>query len=303
MGGSATSNNRPLVAWKTLCRPKNQGGLGFHDVISANNAMLLKHLWALILKTDSLWVKWIHGVYLNEIDIWSVPLKCSQSWGLKKILNLRSLAVGIVEKEGAYYRWKASAPSFSSSAAYKALFPVFPKVGWCKLVWSKMNLPRHSMILWLAFHEKLQTRVFLRMRGLDIDTVCPLCTVAEESRDHLFFNCDFSERLWSKVCDYVYEHQVPSDWSVFISFAIRKWGSKGSKAQFLRATFAATVYMVWQARNEVVFRRANIDVEGVFQSILFYLKIQLHRIQKIADTVQNREWCRRLCISPQFVKC
>jgi hypothetical protein len=35
---------RPLVTLKKICRPKNKGGLGVINIISQNNALLLKHL-------------------------------------------------------------------------------------------------------------------------------------------------------------------------------------------------------------------------------------------------------------------
>ncbi|GFS35151.1 hypothetical protein Acr_00g0038130 [Actinidia rufa] len=46
-GGKSTSNKKPLVAWKDVYRPKNEGGLGFMDLSAWNMALLSKALWNL----------------------------------------------------------------------------------------------------------------------------------------------------------------------------------------------------------------------------------------------------------------
>ncbi|GKE88618.1 hypothetical protein Tco_1566093, partial [Tanacetum coccineum] len=35
------------VAWKDVCQPENNGGLGFKPIKQWNNALLMKHLWNL----------------------------------------------------------------------------------------------------------------------------------------------------------------------------------------------------------------------------------------------------------------
>ncbi|GFZ01918.1 hypothetical protein Acr_15g0005270 [Actinidia rufa] len=75
-GGKTTSNKKPLVAWKDVCRPKNEGGLGFIDLSAWNMALLSKALWNLQSKKDSLWVKWVNQVYKKDLAFWEyVPKK------------------------------------------------------------------------------------------------------------------------------------------------------------------------------------------------------------------------------------
>jgi hypothetical protein len=45
-----------LVAWKKVCRPKNQGGLGVLDLSIQNKALLLKNLHKFYNKHDVPWV-------------------------------------------------------------------------------------------------------------------------------------------------------------------------------------------------------------------------------------------------------
>lgn len=48
------------VAWKTVCLPKEEGGLGFRNLTAWNKALLSKVIWDFQSKADSLWVRWVH---------------------------------------------------------------------------------------------------------------------------------------------------------------------------------------------------------------------------------------------------
>ncbi|GKA64593.1 RNA-directed DNA polymerase, eukaryota, reverse transcriptase zinc-binding domain protein [Tanacetum coccineum] len=58
------------VAWKEVCQPKMNGGLGLKPLESWNNALLIKHLWNVADKKDSLWVKWISNIKLRGRSVW-----------------------------------------------------------------------------------------------------------------------------------------------------------------------------------------------------------------------------------------
>ncbi|GKF09163.1 RNA-directed DNA polymerase, eukaryota, reverse transcriptase zinc-binding domain protein, partial [Tanacetum coccineum] len=50
------------VAWAEVCKPKDQGGLGFKSLELWNKTLLVKHLWNVASRKESLWVKWINVV-------------------------------------------------------------------------------------------------------------------------------------------------------------------------------------------------------------------------------------------------
>jgi len=45
-----------LVAWKTVCLPKKEWGLGLFDIKARNRSFLAKQLWNVHSKSDSLWI-------------------------------------------------------------------------------------------------------------------------------------------------------------------------------------------------------------------------------------------------------
>jgi hypothetical protein len=50
------SRGPTLIAWSSICRPKEQGGLGVINLEVQNNALLLKILHKFYKRTDTLWV-------------------------------------------------------------------------------------------------------------------------------------------------------------------------------------------------------------------------------------------------------
>lgn len=48
--------NIALVAWKTVCLPKKEGGSGLFDLKARNRSFIIKQLCNIHLKTDSIWI-------------------------------------------------------------------------------------------------------------------------------------------------------------------------------------------------------------------------------------------------------
>ena len=68
------------IAWKTLCKPKCQGCLGFKHLGLWNEVLLTKHIWNIVYHKESLWVKWIHVVKLRGQSFWDVNVEYNDSW-------------------------------------------------------------------------------------------------------------------------------------------------------------------------------------------------------------------------------
>ena len=77
------------VAWKDICQPKQNGGLGLKPLEQWNDALLVKHLWNVASGKDSLWVKWIYSAKLKGKNVWEVQNKANDSWMWRNLLDLR----------------------------------------------------------------------------------------------------------------------------------------------------------------------------------------------------------------------
>lgn len=61
---------KPKVAWEDICMPKSEGGLGLKKCKVWNKSMLLKVLWDINSNKNSLWIRWVHAVYLRGRSCW-----------------------------------------------------------------------------------------------------------------------------------------------------------------------------------------------------------------------------------------
>ena len=57
---------------------------------------------------------------------------------------------------------------------------------WTMNIWFKGHIPRHAFTTWVAFQDRLPTRSRLVDWGMNIPSSCCLCSLLDESRDHLF---------------------------------------------------------------------------------------------------------------------
>ncbi|KAJ9536715.1 hypothetical protein OSB04_un000100 [Centaurea solstitialis] len=85
-----SSRGRCKVAWSTVCKPKECGGLGFRRLAVWNRALIAKNLWAIISDRDCLWVSWIRNYSLRHAVFWTAKRNVRWSWLLTKMMGIRS---------------------------------------------------------------------------------------------------------------------------------------------------------------------------------------------------------------------
>lgn len=66
--------------WRSLCKPKSLGGLGFRHMESFNKALLAKQLWRLISNPESLVARVLKARYFKDQDIMEASLGSNPSY-------------------------------------------------------------------------------------------------------------------------------------------------------------------------------------------------------------------------------
>ncbi|XP_021766987.1 uncharacterized protein LOC110731434 [Chenopodium quinoa] len=87
--GNVVLSTTPPIAWDWCCRPKKAGGLGFRDCRKWNKAALGAYVWKIAKKTDSLWVKWVHSVYIKGENWWDYVPKKDAGWAWKLLCKVK----------------------------------------------------------------------------------------------------------------------------------------------------------------------------------------------------------------------
>ena len=78
--GKLGNASRAKIRWEYVCLPKEEGGLGLRRVKDSNDASVMKHIWNLFYRKDSLWVAWVQRIYLKQGSLWCAKIPSSCSW-------------------------------------------------------------------------------------------------------------------------------------------------------------------------------------------------------------------------------
>ncbi|GJV73510.1 RNA-directed DNA polymerase, eukaryota, reverse transcriptase zinc-binding domain protein [Tanacetum coccineum] len=82
------TKGKAKVSWDKIFKPKDQGGLGLKNLGVWNKVLMIKHLWNVAMKKDTL-VKWIYMKKLKGRSIWEAQCDDKSTMGWKNILSLR----------------------------------------------------------------------------------------------------------------------------------------------------------------------------------------------------------------------
>ncbi|GJW11211.1 RNA-directed DNA polymerase, eukaryota, reverse transcriptase zinc-binding domain protein [Tanacetum coccineum] len=167
--------------------------------------------------------------------IWEVNEDSNDSWGWRNILKMRQEARMHMET-----------------------------VSWKDLVWFSQNIPKHAFILWLAIKGNLKTQDKIRKWGTYDMLPYPLCFNDIDSHNHLFFRCEYAKKFWLMVNKKIEVRINERDWESIVNKFVdmRNRNSIGSVVR--RLCLAASVYLIWQERNNRLFKNKKRNVDDLF---------------------------------------
>ncbi|KAL7586020.1 hypothetical protein Lser_V15G46368 [Lactuca serriola] len=84
-----SKKGRAKVAWSSICKPLEYGGLGLRNLRAWNKTILSKRIWMILSNFDSIWVKWIKNYVLKGRCFWDVHEKQDLSWSWRNLIRLR----------------------------------------------------------------------------------------------------------------------------------------------------------------------------------------------------------------------
>lgn len=161
-GKENTSKASP-IAWDNICKPRLQGGLNVRNILICNKAAMGKYIWEIAMKEDNLWVKWIHGVYIREEDVWTHNPPPNASWYWRKLCAIKHQFRARYTNN----KWMLNTKGvYKVAETYRWLSHTVPKVPWRYWVWNKLNVPKHSFVCWMTMWDRLKTRDKLCNWGL-----------------------------------------------------------------------------------------------------------------------------------------
>ena len=135
------------VKWEDVCKPKKVGGLGLRNLLVWNQVAIGKIIWRISSMKDSMWVRWVHGVYTKggNWGIFNAPP--TRSWVIKKLFSIRDSLWCWIDQHHYFIR-----------EVYLGILNLDSKVQWRNLVWNRYSIPKTSLICWLMALGKLSTK-------------------------------------------------------------------------------------------------------------------------------------------------
>ncbi|KAL9690014.1 hypothetical protein QQ045_010407 [Rhodiola kirilowii] len=273
---SSSYAKKPIywVNSQTLCKEKNQGGLGFKDLQCINMAFLAKQAWRIYTKPELLVSKIFKAKYCPDYDM----LNCSV--GYRPSFCWRSIVKGFElvragsqhDHNGTIYWSENSSSELDIRSAYSLIrhiktFNIGEDIGcsdrsksqkfWAEF-W-KLEVPRKIKIFgWRGYHGALPTGISLHKRGMDINIGCGECGYHIETYSHVFLHCWFARAVWFQVgipelCE------LPSS-VVFADIIHYCWSYFSQKR---RQLVLVTLWMIWFKRN----KRKHEDIYDTFLAL------------------------------------
>ncbi|VFQ82076.1 unnamed protein product [Cuscuta campestris] len=164
------------VAWDDICKPKDEGGLGIRNSFVWNQALLTKNLWNIASNKETLWVQWVHAVYLQGGSVWTWIPKKGDSHLFKKLAKVRDKFLHNIGdayddmEETMSNLWEEDGGN--TAKLYDILRVHGVKQPWMKIIWQSYIPPRYTVTAWMALRKRLPTKVNLSF--VDMDRKCSL---------------------------------------------------------------------------------------------------------------------------------
>ena len=101
---------------------------------------------------------------------------------------------------------------------------------------------------WIAIQDRLPTGDRISNWNIVTTTSCCLCPATLETRNHMFFQCSFSEEIWRNLTHKLLSGQYISEWDE-VTRLINDQTRQNVHLFLLRYMFQATLSTVWYGRN------------------------------------------------------
>lgn len=88
-GNGGSRRKLPWVSWDTMCKDKEEGGLGFHDLGRFNQALLGKQAWRVFSRPDSLMARVLKSRYFKNGSFLEASIGSRPSFIWRSILHGR----------------------------------------------------------------------------------------------------------------------------------------------------------------------------------------------------------------------
>ncbi|XP_028126048.1 uncharacterized protein LOC114322825 [Camellia sinensis] len=178
----------------------------------------------------------------------------------------------------------AASGKFTIQSTWHVLRAHFVPVNWSKL----HNIPKVSFVVWMAILCRLNTGDRLKKFGVTQTSECVFCQHLCEDRNHLFFECPFSDRVWTCIKGKMNIDWPSIPWGDLVQIIATSVKGKSLGTIITKLAFTFTVYQLWIARNNRVFGKDMVPEEVVIKHIVDMVRFRVMQIRNLNSQHTDR---------------
>ncbi|CAL5015844.1 unnamed protein product [Urochloa decumbens] len=153
--------------------------------------------------------------------------------------------------------------------------------------WDSFAPKKVQVFFWILRHGRTKTRGSLHRHGSIDSPDCPFCPGIPEEADHLFVMCPRLQQLWARVMPG--GPLLPTTTSA--AEALRVW-LHDLPPQAANAAVVAVFWVIWKARNAMIFHDELQSAETIARHLQAHLKLWVCRAPTKLDVEPLKLWCQ-----------
>lgn len=122
---------------------------------------------------------------------------------------------------------------------------------------------------------------------------CPLYNIVNDSHYHLFFECEYSKEVWTRLKVKIDQPNLSNTWEI----VIEQYGNKPSNSTIgsvlRRMVLATAIYHIWKEWNSRLFTDEVVDWKTMLKIITESVKLKLLNLKVKQSTqvkIVGQEW-------------
>ncbi|KAK2661626.1 hypothetical protein Ddye_000200 [Dipteronia dyeriana] len=181
-----------------------------------------------------------------------------------------------------------------------------PWKGWCP--------PKVEFFIWKLPKGRELVADVLHKFGMGVDLVCKMCNKEIETQNHSFIHCDWAWKVWLQGFNWWGVEIIPNR-------DVKGWWESWRglcptprKGRIWNLQFLATMWTIWEMRNDALFRGKEVCVMKVVDMVKFRMvwwykhygsgskesvdMLLLHLTDLCVDSKRRNEQCDEVWIPP-----
>ncbi|KAL2937303.1 F-box protein FBW2 [Bienertia sinuspersici] len=164
------------------------------------------------------------------------------------------------------------------------------QVQWSRNVWDRWSIPKHSFSSWLAIKDRLKTKARLVQYGVLQDDICSLCGGGAETINHLYFECQYSQKVLELVTSRLGLGRTYKDLEAAYKWINRRLVQQKVKKKVWNTAVNAIVYCIWQVRNSVIWKNQKQQEGHTAKQIQFLILSRLNKLRGRKMKPNEERW-------------